>query len=129
MFQDSIEDGVFYTSTYFNNSSSTKAIALDAIAKEQWSYSNSVNDAKRSPLSEEKVSTIKDLIAQVEQGAFRQVCYNGPSEGSMSILLVKSDGIIVMKYEASQYDYTQLNESERAKIKNALELIQQSEKN
>jgi hypothetical protein len=115
------DDGMLFTSRYFNNSNSTEAFVLDSNSKQLWTYS--ADESTNFFLSEERSKVVSDLICQVEKGSFRQVCYNGPSEGSMSLLLVKSGGKIVMKYEASQYDYNHLNESEKAKISNALELI------
>lgn len=115
------DDCVFFTSRYFYNSNSTEAYVFDSKAKQKWIYS--ADGSTNFFLSDERIKTVSNLISQVEKGSFRQVCYNGPSEGSMSLLLVKSDGKIVMKYEASQYDYTHLNEAEKAKISNALELI------
>ncbi|SIT94811.1 hypothetical protein [Pontibacter indicus] len=115
------DNGVFFTSRYFNHSNSTEAFVVDSNSKQQWTYNadESINIA----LSDERSKVVSNLLEQVEKGSFRQVCYNGPSEGSMSLLLVKLGGELVMKYEASQFDYTHLNESEKAKIRNALELI------
>lgn len=115
------DDGVFFTSRYFNNSNSTEAFVLDNTTKQQWKYS--ADESINFFLSDERSKVVSNLIGQVEKGSFRQVCYNGPSDGSMSLLLVKLGGKIVMKYEAGQYNYNHLNESEEIKIKNGLELI------
>lgn len=121
IFQSSVEDGVFFTSRYFNNSKSSKAMVLDAKTGEKLIYST--GDITKSSLISKEFSAMEELIKQIEKGSFRQTCYNGPSEGSMSLLLVKLNGRITAKYEASQYDYSHLNKSEKEKIKNALEII------
>ena len=78
---------------------------------------------KKAELSGTTMSHCNSILASMENGSFRQVCSDGPSEGSISVLLVKIQGKIQLKYEAGQHDYSHLNENERVKIKNALALI------
>ncbi|PSR54217.1 hypothetical protein AHMF7605_12135 [Adhaeribacter arboris] len=120
-FKNSVEDGVFFTSRYFNHSNSTKAIVMDLKMQEQWNYST--DSTTKSSMNSQTNFDIKELVAKVEKGSFRQACIQGSSEGSMSLLLVKTNGRITFKFEASQHDYSYLNKSEKGEIKNALELI------
>lgn len=115
------DNGVFFTSRYLYHSNSTEAFVLDSNSKQLWTYN--ADKSTNLFLSDERSKVVSNLLEQVEKGSFRQVCYNGPSEGSMSLLLVKLGGELVMKFEASQYDYTHLNELEKSKIRIALELI------
>jgi hypothetical protein len=74
------------------------------------------------PLSDARITQIDSLHRLSEHGSFRQLCAPGPSEGSSSLLLVKVNAVTVLKYEASQYDYTFLNKTETSTLKNALAL-------
>lgn len=121
IFKDSINDGTIFFRRYFNDSESQTAIVLDAKTGELW-----ISDAgiiNKSSFTGQDFFVAMELITKIEKGSFRQICSAGPSEGSLSLLLVKENGKIVSKYEASQYDYSHLNESEEEKIKNALGLI------
>lgn len=126
-FNDSIQNGVLFIIMGFNTSNYDKAIVIDSNKNKQYSFTR--DNSKNAPLSSEKSTSVNNLIREVERGAFRQLCYNGPSEGSLSLLLVKSEGKTVMKYESSQHNYSHLNESEKLEIENGLKLISLIESN
>lgn len=119
-FTDNTEEGAFFLVRYFNKADSYKAIILDVNGETISVYDDDV--IKEISLEATNVEFADSLVSNVEVGSFRQVCYEGPSEGSLSLLLVKK-GNIVLKYEARQYNYLHLNEAQKIKIKTALELI------
>src|SRR5687768_2490249 len=67
-FKNSINEGVFFTRAYFNNSTSSKAIVLDFKTKELRSYT--VGDSTSSFLSGEKIGPFEKIISKVEKGTF-----------------------------------------------------------
>ncbi|AMM50712.1 hypothetical protein TH61_05320 [Rufibacter sp. DG15C] len=120
-FEGEVQDGVFFVMRNFSNPGGDRAFTIDTGKGEKWVYTAS--GTAKSILRSDEGARIRFLAAQVEKGSHRQVCLGLASEGSMSVLLVKSDGKVVCKYEAGQYDYRYLNGPEKPRIKNALELI------
>jgi hypothetical protein len=117
----SVENGAFFIQRYIQSKDFTYAILLKDI-NNQIVIANLMS-RKEIEIRGTSNKNIDGALMSIEKGSFRQACFKGPTEGSISVLLVKNQGKIILKYEASQYDYSHLNENERAKIKNALVLI------
>jgi len=120
-FTGNIDNGVFFIHRYLGQDNFSKAILLREESGE--AVVADLLSKKEVVLSNEQQMKVGETLNNIEKGAFRQACFKGASEGSVSVLVVKVGGATVLKYEAAQHDYSHLNESERVKIKNALELI------
>jgi hypothetical protein len=121
-FTHNINDGVFFINRFLGQHGFHKAILLKEV-NSKLEIVDLLKDERRITLPEERQKRIKNLLNIVERGSFRQTCIEGPSEGSLSVLIVKTNGVIVFKYEAGHHDYSHLNDNEKIKIKNAFELI------
>lgn len=121
-FTQSVNDGVFFINRFLGKSEFYKAVLLKKENEKIFFVDLSKNDIPVQ-LSNDDQKIIEETLANIEKGSFIQVCSQGPSEGSISVLLVKVNGVTALKYEAFQYDYSHLNEDEKVKINNALELI------
>lgn len=120
-FIQNVDNGVFFINRFLGQDKFYRAVLLK---KENEKIDIVDLLGKREViLSNEEQKNAGKILSKIEKGSFRQACFKGPSEGSLSVLIVKAGGVIVLKYEAGHHDYSHLNEDEKVKIKNALELI------
>jgi hypothetical protein len=121
-FTQDVGDGVFFINRFLGHSKFYKAILLKK-DNEKTVVVDLLKKERQVMLVGEEQKNLGEILGNIEKGSFRQACFNSPSEGSISVLIVKVKGVTVLKYEAGQHDYSHLNEDEKVKIKNALELI------
>ena len=120
-FIQNIDNGAFFISKFLPQSTFHNAVLLRT--KGEKIAIIDLNKKREIILHEKSAAKVQELLNNIEKGFFRQACYKGPSEGSLSVLVVKVKARIVLKYEAGQHDYSHLNDGEKVKIKNALALI------
>jgi hypothetical protein len=120
-FVGGVDKGAFFISRDFNKEQSLRMLSVDIGKGVYKSYSKSYPDGVLIKIDNNLLCD--SLVSKSEIGSFRQVCYNGPSEGASSLLIVKNNSVVLMKYEASQYGPMYLNNEEKSKVANALKLI------
>ncbi len=121
-FTQDASDGVFFINRFLGEGKFYMAVLLKK-ETDRIVLVDLLKKERQVQLINEEQKNVEEILDNIEKGSFRQVCLEGSSEGSISVLIVKVRGVTTLKYEASQHDYSYLNEEEKVKIRNALELI------
>ena len=120
-FTTTIDYGIFYFSEAYNTSNSNKAIIIDLKRNLLICYDKD-GVQERNP-DQKDTLVLRRLVETIELGSFRQACYNAPSEGSASILIVRNYKQGITKYESSQLSFNNLAETEQRKLPRMMALL------
>ena len=116
-----IENGVFYKIHYGGQERPLTVRAFE-IKGDKVCLIDILN-SKQISFSVEKARIFESLFGNVEKGNYVQFCSRTRSEAPVSILLIKSGGRVIFRYESIDYEYTYLNKDAQEMIKSALALL------
>jgi hypothetical protein len=115
-FCENVHEGVFFTTRNFMSEKSSKVCVLDMRNSKFVITRNSIS--KLVSMNNAELTVLKLHLVNCEIGSFRQICLAAPSEGAVSLLLIKKNDSIITKFDSKLDPIEFLNDNNTGNVEN-----------